>query len=111
MEKKTVKKTAKTATTVVARDKEHLRKLIKAAIKKNGNRCDLNFIDVSHVTDMCEMFAESDFNGDISKWDVSRVTDMSYMFYDSAFQGDISGWNLAKVKTGKGFGPNGERRF
>ena len=69
---------------------------------------DISNWDVSNVTDMCEMFAESDFNGDISKWDVSRVTDMSYMFYDSAFQGDISGWNLAKVKTGKGFGPNGK---
>ncbi|MBP5188959.1 MAG: BspA family leucine-rich repeat surface protein, partial [Fibrobacterales bacterium] len=69
---------------------------------------DISNWDVSNVTDMCEMFAESDFNGDISKWDVSRVTDMSCMFYDSAFQGDISGWNLAKVKTGKGFGPNGK---
>ena len=63
MEKKTVKKTAKTAkkavakkpvakkteTTAVAKDKGHLRKLIKAAIKKNGNRYDLNFIDVSHI--------------------------------------------------------------
>ena len=69
---------------------------------------DISNWDVSNVTDMCEMFAESDFNGDISKWDVSRVTDMSYMFYKSAFRGDTSGWKLTKIKTGKGFGPNGK---
>ena len=134
MEKKTGKKTTKTATTVVAKDKEHLRKLIKAAIKKNGQRCDLNFIDVSHVTDMSEIFAESKFNddiskwavsnvtkmdrmfsyskfnGDISKWDVSNVEDMTDMFKDSAFQGDISGWNLANVEKRKGPWPNGARQ-
>ena len=107
---------AKTETTVVARDKEHLRKLIKAAITKNGNRCDLNFIDVSHVTDMSELFKGREhvgwdgwhktnaFNGDISKWNVSNVKEMSDMFADSAFKGDISGWDLRNVKKGHGPG-------
>ena len=87
---------------VVAKDKEHLRTLIKEAIAKNGPNCDLNFIDVSNVTDMEGIFWESEFNGDISKWDVSNVEDMSHMFQDSAFNGDISGWNLAKIEKGKG---------
>ena len=43
-------------TTVVAKDKEHLKSLIKEAIEKNGEECDLNFIDVSHVTDMSGLF-------------------------------------------------------
>ena len=65
---------------VVAKDKDHLKKLIKAAIKKNGVNCDLNFIDVSQVTDMSRLFEKSTFNGDISNWDVSHVQDMHYMF-------------------------------
>ncbi len=58
---------------VFAKDKNDLIKLIKAAIKKDGENCDLNFIDVSKVTEMNELFMESKFNGDISKWDVSKV--------------------------------------
>ena len=37
--------------------------------------------DVSNVTNMGDMFSESQFNGDISNWDVSNVTNMSGMFY------------------------------
>ena len=72
---------------------------------------DISRWDVSNVETMREMFCESAFNGDISKWNVSNVEDMTEMFADSAFKGDISGWKLTKVKTGKGFGPNGKRRF
>jgi len=38
---------------------------------------------------MYEMFKDSHFNGDISKWDVSNVTNMSSMFSGSKFNGDI----------------------
>ena len=98
-------------TTVVAKDKEHLRKLIKAAIKKNGQRCDLNFIDVSHITDMSELFKGREhvgwsdwhktnaFNGDISKWDVSGVENMSGAFRRSVFDGDISQWDVSNVRS------------
>ena len=40
------------------------------------------------------MFAQSDFNQDISGWDVSNVIDMSGMFSGSAFNQDLSGWNI-----------------
>ena len=31
------------------------------------------------------MFAQTKYNGDISKWDVSNVWNMSYMFTKSVF--------------------------
>ena len=82
--------------TVVARDKKHLQDLIELAISKYGNNVDLNFIDVSNVTDMSLLFYGSNFNGNISKWNVSKVTNMEQMFYNSQFNGDISLWNIAE---------------
>ena len=47
--------------------------------------------------DMGSMFAESQFNGDISKWDVSKVTNMAELFSNSQFNGDISKWDVSNV--------------
>ena len=103
--------------------KEELKDIIDKRIEQEGNKVDLNDIDVSEITDMSELFRETNFNGDISKWDVSNVTNMcamfcaceafnqdisgwdvsnvtdtSYMFYDcESFNQDISGWNVSKV--------------
>lgn len=84
---------------VVAENKEHLIKLIDKAIEIGGNSVDLNFIDVSGITDMSKLFYFSQFNGDISQWDVSCVEDMSQMFYGSSFNGDISNWDVSSLEN------------
>jgi len=96
--KMTTKKTASGQTITIAKDKKNLINIIKNRIKTNGNKCDLNDIDVSQVTDMSRLFEKSTFNGDISKWDVSHVLDMHFMFSESKFNGDISNWNVSKVQ-------------
>ena len=82
---------------IVAKDRAHLEKLIDREIKCNGPNCDLNYIDVSNMTNMSWMFQYDNFNGDISKWDVSNVTNMYGMFIDSLFNRDISNWNVSNV--------------
>ena len=104
---------------------QHLKLIVHECIEEKGPNCDLNFInvsyledlsgvfsypnhrfngdvsrwDVSHVTNMSNLFCGSDFNGDISKWDVSNVEDMSGLFADSVFIGDISQWDVSNVEN------------
>ena len=78
--------------------KEELKAIIEKRVKDEGNEVDLNDIDVSNITDMSELFARIDFNGNISAWDVSNVTDMSRMFLGcELFNKDISGWDVSNV--------------
>ena len=77
-------------------NKIELKDLIKYVIKEFGIDCNLNWIDVSNITDMAFLF-KIDFNGDISKWDVSNVTNMNSMFFGSIFNSDISEWNVSNV--------------
>ena len=76
--------------------RDELKKIIKDRISKEGPNCDLNDIDVSKITNMYDLFYNSDFMGDISKWDVSNVIDMRWMFQDSKFNQDISKWKINK---------------
>ena len=78
-------------------DHDELKDLIEYFTEQFGNECNLNWIDVSNVTDMNNMFYWSEFTGDISQWDVSNVTDMEAMFYKSMFNGDISQWDVSNV--------------
>ena len=71
-------------------DNYELKKVIHYFIDQFGNNCNLNWIDVSNITDMSRLFLQSSFNGDISEWDVSNVTDMSNIFDTCPFSGDIS---------------------
>src|SRR5690625_6768802 len=49
---------------------------------------------------MCEMFRESPFNHEISKWDVSNVTSMKRMFsYAVSFNQNLSGWCVVNITS------------
>ena len=75
-----------------------------------GLEIDLNFLDVSKVTDMSGLFKGFDISPtpekdwhykmllDISQWDVSNVTKMAHMF-DGCYLyfGDLSKWDRLKV--------------
>ena len=80
------------------KNREELKNTIEQAIKLKGNKVDLNWIDVSGITDMSGVFHNSEFNGDISKWDVHNVKDMSFMFAYSEFNGDISKWDVSNAE-------------
>ena len=54
--------------------------MLKTMIKNDE---DLRFICTTKITNMSEMFRDSQFNGDISNWDVSNVTQMFEMFNNS----------------------------
>ncbi|MFC6276462.1 BspA family leucine-rich repeat surface protein [Psittacicella hinzii] len=82
-------------------NKDTLRKFIIDYIKETGSS-NLNFIDVSNITDMSGLFAvnenENAINPNIADWDVSKVTNMSHMFENNTeFDGDLSNWRVINV--------------
>ena len=83
------------------KDRHDLKTFIVYFTQGIGPDCDLNWMDVSNITDMSDIFWCSEFNGDISKWDVSKVTTMTSMFDSSDFNGDISDWDIRNVKDMK----------
>lgn len=81
---------------IIATD-DTIHDVVHSEIRVLGPRADLNHVDVSNVTNLYGLFANSNFTGDISEWDVSRVTNMSHMFSNCRFNGDISQWNVTNV--------------
>jgi len=46
---------------------------LKRIIMSSPTNADLNYLDVSKISDMSYLFRKSEFNGNISEWDVSNV--------------------------------------
>ena len=85
-------------TTILATD-DNIYQLVGDAIQEKGTNVDLNYIDVSQVTYMANLFKNTDFQGNVSDWDVSSVKDMRGMFYGCEnFNSDLSKWNVSKVR-------------
>ena len=81
---------------------EDINGAVLGLISINGEKCDLNILDVSRVTDMSRLFADhKKFNGNISNWNTSKVTNMSNIFANSQFTKDISQWDVSKVTNMK----------
>jgi len=72
---------------------------LRSIIEESPVDADLNYLDVSEVTNFYKLFSNTEFNGDISQWDVSKANITSRMFYRSKFNGDISQWNLSNVRN------------
>ena len=108
-EKLKISKSTLIKNTLFPKTKEELQDMIKKEVKENGNHCSLNHIDVSKITDMSNLFDDSDlfyFNGNISSWDVSNVTNMKLMFFDCDFNGDLSDWEVSNVENMSGMFSN-----
>ena len=97
-EKLIIKKSKSNNYKYFPKTKKELRDIILQQIKAEGNKVDLNDIDVSEIADMSELFRETNFKGDISKWEASNVTDMSFMFWAcKSFDKDISNLDVSNV--------------
>lgn len=90
----------------VARSEEDLQNIVNYYSKSYPYES-LNWLDVSGIDDMHNLFSRYDenyldikdiiYNGDISQWDVSNVRNMRCMFEFSIFTGNIYNWDVSNV--------------
>lgn len=90
--------TTSTPTIYTPRTRPQLAKLVRSEIEKLGPQADLNHIDTSNIVNMSELFFQSEFFGNISRWNTSKVEYMDGMFQESVFNGDISCWDVSNVR-------------
>ena len=85
------------------KDKAELHQIISHIVYKIDPYANLNWLDVSKITNMSGMFLDIPFNGDISEWDVSNVENMQNMFdHCVQFTGintDLTNWDVSNVKN------------
>ena len=88
---------------IVPKNKDEL-KIITEFYSKNYPNESLNWICVSRITDMSDLFKgeylydnRNKYNGDISMWDTSNVTNMYCMFSYSFFNQPIGEWDVSNV--------------
>ena len=102
-----VDKTVDEKHTYKVQNKDELISIMMTILARDPN-ANLNFLDVSNIDDMSELFSNnpathheylSQCNPDISEWNVSNVTNMANMFYKSKFNGDISKWDVSNCKN------------
>ena len=80
------------------KNKNELLKIVNC-YSYNYKRDSLNWLDVSEITDMSDLFYDTMYNGDISNWDVSNVTNMKQMFRHSYYEHDLSKWDVSNVQN------------
>lgn len=73
-----------------------------ATISKEGGSCDLNFIDVSAVTNFDEIFKGTFFSGNVSNWNIAQARSANEMFKDTLFNGDLSKWSVSALVNSGG---------
>ncbi len=66
--------------------------------KRRDEKADMNKLCTSLVTDMGFLFSGT-FNQPIGNWDVSNVTTMDHMFAESSFNQPIGNWDVSNVKN------------
>lgn len=59
----------------------------------------INHWDMSNVTNITGMFAESSFNQPLNGWDVSNVLFMGTLFYRTPFNQPLNNWDVSNVQN------------
>ena len=78
---------------------DNILSIVRSEIKKLGKNANLNHIDVSKCTMFVDLFKDTDFKGDVSKWNMSNILVTRNMFKSCKdFNCDLSEWSLDSIK-------------